>query len=194
VSTTEPVVPPGDDSPNQTDAEVLTHCARHPSVETSLRCGRCGTPICPRCLVSTPVGARCATCAQVKRFATVLKPVDIVRALVLGIAVAMAGTLIAQIIPFISFIALAAVGYVVGEVVSQAVNRKRGTDIGVLAIVCLFLGYLLSPVLRALLGGNLAVLAFIPTILLAGLLGTFREIYSLLALAVAALLAWMRAR
>ena len=194
MSTTEPVVPPGDDSPNQTDAEVLTHCARHPSVETSLRCGRCGTPICPRCLVSTPVGARCATCAQVKRFATVLKPVDIVRALVLGIAVAMAGTLIAQIIPFISFIALAAVGYVVGEVVSQAVNRKRGTDIGVLAIVCLFLGYLLSPVLRALLGGNLAVLAFIPTILLAGLLGTFREIYSLLALAVAALLAWMRAR
>jgi hypothetical protein len=194
MSTIEPVVPPGDDSPNQTEPDVLTRCARHPSVETSLRCGRCGTPICPRCLVSTPVGARCPSCAQVKRFATVLKPMEVVRALVLGIAVAMAGTLLAQLIPFISFIALAAVGYVVGEVVSQAVNRKRGTEIGVLAIVCLVLGYLLSPVLRALLGGNVAVLAFLPTIVIAGILATLHQIYSLLALGVAALLAWMRAR
>lgn len=38
-------------------------CARHPSVETELSCSRCGTPLCPRCLVQTEVGQRCPTCA-----------------------------------------------------------------------------------------------------------------------------------
>ena len=44
--------------------EIDFKCARHPSVETTLRCGRCETPICPRCLVHTPVGARCPDCGQ----------------------------------------------------------------------------------------------------------------------------------
>ena len=30
---------------------------------TLLSCGRCGTPICPTCLVRTSVGMRCPTCA-----------------------------------------------------------------------------------------------------------------------------------
>jgi len=42
-------------------------CATHPSVETELACGRCGKSICPRCLVYTPVGARCRECANVRR-------------------------------------------------------------------------------------------------------------------------------
>lgn len=39
-------------------------CARHPEVETALACGRCGTPICPRCLVYTPAGTRCPDCGR----------------------------------------------------------------------------------------------------------------------------------
>src|SRR3989304_4969303 len=31
-------------------------CATHPGVETELRCATCGKPICPDCLVGTPVG------------------------------------------------------------------------------------------------------------------------------------------
>jgi hypothetical protein len=41
-----------------------TFCSRHPKVETGLKCGRCGTPICPRCMVYTPVGIRCPDCAN----------------------------------------------------------------------------------------------------------------------------------
>jgi membrane associated rhomboid family serine protease len=37
-------------------------CARHPEVETGLRCNRCNTPICPRCAERTPVGFRCPDC------------------------------------------------------------------------------------------------------------------------------------
>src|SRR3989304_7667976 len=42
-------------------------CARHPKVETELTCGRCETPICPRCAVFTDVGARCATGAPARK-------------------------------------------------------------------------------------------------------------------------------
>src|SRR3970040_2833645 len=42
-------------------------CARHRNVETELTCGRCETPICPRCAVFTDVGARCPTCAPARK-------------------------------------------------------------------------------------------------------------------------------
>ncbi len=40
----------------------ITFCTRHPQVETGLRCGRCQTPICPRCMIYTAVGLRCPDC------------------------------------------------------------------------------------------------------------------------------------
>src|SRR5437879_11375119 len=45
-------------------------CATHPNVETELACSRCGKAICARCLVHTPVGARCRECANVRRIPT----------------------------------------------------------------------------------------------------------------------------
>jgi hypothetical protein len=48
-------------------AAQVTRCARDPEVETALRCSRCDTPICPRCLVHSPVGARCRDCARIAK-------------------------------------------------------------------------------------------------------------------------------
>ena len=48
-------------------ATRIVQCARHPETETALRCSRCETPICPRCLVQSPVGARCPDCARTIR-------------------------------------------------------------------------------------------------------------------------------
>lgn len=42
------------------------YCGRHPKVVTRLRCGRCETPICPKCMVYTPAGARCRDCSRNK--------------------------------------------------------------------------------------------------------------------------------
>lgn len=42
--------------------DVVLHCANHPTVETQLRCNRCGKPICNRCAIRTPVGYRCREC------------------------------------------------------------------------------------------------------------------------------------
>jgi Domain of unknown function (DUF4352) len=37
-------------------------CAKH-GVETEVSCGRCGTPVCPKCMRHTDVGVRCKDCA-----------------------------------------------------------------------------------------------------------------------------------
>lgn len=40
------------------------YCANHPDVETTLRCNKCGKPICARCAVRTPTGYRCKECVR----------------------------------------------------------------------------------------------------------------------------------
>jgi hypothetical protein len=39
-------------------------CYNHPKRLTTLRCNRCGRPICAQCVVRTPVGYRCKTCVR----------------------------------------------------------------------------------------------------------------------------------
>lgn len=43
----------------------ITYCPRHPKVETGLRCAKCKTAVCPRCMVYTAKGVFCPDCARV---------------------------------------------------------------------------------------------------------------------------------
>jgi Domain of unknown function (DUF4352) len=43
------------------------YCAKHPNVETVVSCGRCGTPVCPKCMVHAEVGVRCRQCSPPSR-------------------------------------------------------------------------------------------------------------------------------
>jgi hypothetical protein len=164
-------------------------CARHPNTETVLRCGRCETPICPRCQIQTPVGARCPTCARVKRFSMLLKPRELALAVAFGVGAAALGTAIYTFIPFLGpLISFALIGFGVGEAVSVGAKRKRARELAPIAVVCLFVGYDLA--LFVLFASRSR---FEPALLLAPLLA-LREISLLLGLLVGALLAWMRTR
>jgi hypothetical protein len=166
-------------------ADEVMRCARHPGIETVLRCGRCETPICPKCMVETPVGARCPTCARVKRFAIVVKPVELLRAAVLGVLVGAIGTVVVAFIPFLGLLGYALLGFVVGEAVSVGANRKRARELGPLAIACLVVGFELGVAAAAMIRFGVPFgpqLFGLPNGL--GLLG----------LGVGALLAWMRVR
>ncbi|MDQ6670757.1 MAG: B-box zinc finger protein [Chloroflexota bacterium] len=171
-------------------------CARHPNTPTVLRCGRCTTPICPRCLVSTPVGARCPTCAGVKRFATLLKAPDLARAVGYGLAVSAAGTLVLALIPLLAIlgplIAYMVIGFVTGEAVSRGANRKRAPELGPIAVACLFVGYELGSVVELLVRFQGRV-GLGPELILAPLVG-LTSLTLLVGLLVGALLAWMRVR
>ncbi len=141
-----------DRGPELDESEGATFCARHPQVETYLRCGRCDTPICPRCLIQTPVGARCPECGNITRLPTFdITPVFFAR----GFAAAMvAGALVGGVwgglkgplgFGFLFAVLLGfAAGWAVSEVVSLATNRKRGLGLQVSAVAGVALAFLIQ--------------------------------------------------
>ncbi len=126
-------------------------CAVHPDVETVLRCGKCGKPICPRCMVQTPVGAKCRECARLHKLPTYrISSTYYLRAAVtaLGMAIVtgLVWGLIDILIPFffLNLLLAAAVGYAIGEVVGLAVNRKRGRWLAVTGGIAVAISYMVS--------------------------------------------------
>jgi hypothetical protein len=126
-------------------------CEAHPNVETELRCGKCERPICPRCMVQSPVGARCRDCANLRR--PVQYTVDstlLVRAAgaALGVAVGV-GLLWAYLLPrlisvlgFFSFFAAIGFGWLVAEAMGRAAKRRRGTEMRLIAVAACVIVYL----------------------------------------------------
>jgi len=126
-------------------------CATHPDVETELACGRCGKAICPRCLVQTPVGARCRECAHLRRIPTYdVKPAFLLRAIAAAVAVgAAAGGVWFLISPphggafaYVALFLALGIGYAIGEAVSWAANRKRGPTLQGIAASGVVVAYL----------------------------------------------------
>ena len=115
-------------------------CARHADVETELGCSRCGAAICLRCMVHTPVGARCPDCAQVRRIPTYNIPTKFfvragAAALAGGLAVGFVWAFF-NIITYYFFGAIAGmgVGLAIGQLVSLATNRKAGPPLQAIAV------------------------------------------------------------
>ena len=126
-------------------------CATHPGVETNLRCGKCGKPICPKCMVQTLVGARCPECARLYKLPTYrVSTLFYLRAggTALGMAL-VSGVIWGLVNIFVPFFYLnlligAGVGYAIGEVVGLAVNRKRGRGLAAVAGTGVAISYLVS--------------------------------------------------
>lgn len=129
----------------------MTQCKRHPQVETNLYCGKCEDPICPRCMVQTPVGARCPSCARLNRLPTYrISTSYLLRAIgaALGLAVTcgLAWGFVRSLLfsGFFNILIGAAVGYGIGECISLAVNRKRGIILSIIAGIAVVAAYLVS--------------------------------------------------
>jgi len=111
-------------------------CARHPKVQTRLRCSRCGTPICPQCAVRTPVGLRCPDCAGVRGLPTYSTPgASMLKAAGAGVAIGLVFALLFAWIPQWNFYLSLALGFGVAEAMARAAKNKRGADLQVLGIV-----------------------------------------------------------
>jgi hypothetical protein len=129
----------------------MAQCKRHPSVETYLYCNKCGDPICPRCLVQTPVGARCPKCANLKRVPTYqlsgkyyLRATGVAVGLAIGMGLLWGLIRFVPFVGFFNFIIGGLVGYGVGEGISLAANRKAGTILAVIGGITVVAAYCIS--------------------------------------------------
>jgi hypothetical protein len=167
-----------------TSIETVHHCATHPDVESELACGRCEKFICPRCMIQTPVGARCRECARLRRAPMyTLGPVQIARvvgaALALGVGFGVLwGVLVGSIGLlgfFLIFLGMFA-GYGMANAVDWAGGRKRGPVVQGAAVAGIVTAYLVRNLIVA------------ESLLVAN------DIWGLVFVAVAAVTAWGRLR
>ena len=117
-------------------------CHWHPDRETGLRCGNCGKPICFACARTHPVGVRCRECARPQGLPTYrvsrgYLARGVAAAVGMGIAGAIGLRVIALVVPFAGFfffLIMAGLGYLMGEGVGAAVNRRRGRAYQLMAL------------------------------------------------------------
>jgi hypothetical protein len=128
------------------------HCINHPQRETTLRCNRCGAPVCTRCVVRTPVGYRCGECvkAQQSTFYTARwydYPVAGAVAFLLSVPAAVLATLAGW---WFALIVSPVAGGLIGGIVHWAVGRRRGRWTWLVVAAALVFGALVALGMRAL--------------------------------------------
>jgi len=157
---------------DQTAQEILV-CYRHPKIETSLRCNRCGRPICPKCAVRTPVGFRCPECVREQQnkyytggaldyviAAVVALPLSLIAAAIFALLIGGLGFFSW----LISFFAAPATGGIIAEAVRWAVGRRRSRNLNLVVAGCLVLGVVPFILVLFLMGNFYGLIA--PGILL----------------------------
>ena len=149
-------------------------CSWHPDRETRLSCGHCGKPICVECMRAHPVGIRCKECSRPAGLPThQLSPNYLLRGLAAMVGLGLAGGVALSILSAVPGLGLfrlllmMGLGYVAGEGIGAAVNRRRGRPYQLMAAgaVAMALSFFLLPSLVvggrldlfALLGGLLAM-------------------------------------
>ena len=126
------------------DEQGVWFCARHKKVKTRLRCGRCEKPICPKCVVMAPTGARCRDCAS-NRGSHIYQVPPLVGALCFGAAM-LAGAFGALIVSRAGMLAIfallyaPAIGPLLGRMITRISGGKRGPKIAFISIAGLLLG------------------------------------------------------
>ena len=176
--------------PAQVPDAQANYCPRNSGVETNLRCGKCGQFICPRCLVQTPVGARCPDCASVKKnpaFDPSNRDMLLAAGASVGVAVA-AGIFLGAVVATLArvpygymfgvLVGQAAAGWAVGETVYRVSRYKRSRGLTYVAAISAFVAYA-------------AALAVSPVF---GLRGGFIELWALLGLGASVYIAMGRLR
>lgn len=174
------------------DSGALT-CAKHPKVETYLRCARCETPICDKCAVLTSVGYKCRDCGTLRQDA-LFRPslLQLLAALGVGLlAGVVVGTVGHWVGPFILLFIGLPVGRFVGSLMLKVSGGKVGLLMEIVTVVSIMLGGLLAQGGALLL--VLAVLAHGAPIPLAQIL-RYIDPMSLIACAVVSAVAISRLR
>jgi len=115
------------------------YCYRHPKRETRVSCATCGRPICTECMVATDVGIKCPDDVRLPRGARagVMKSGQVLRSVLTGLGVAVAGIPIAYVLLLLplTWLISAAAGYGAGTLINRAGGRNGGPVAIVISVV-----------------------------------------------------------
>ena len=120
--------------------DTTTTCSRH-GTPTRLACSNCGTPICPRCSIETPVGQKCPDCAKLPRRARAqAKPQQYVKGIASGVLAAGIGAFLLNLlftssVPFLRWILCGVVGFGIGRAVIKGAEGNRASTLQRYAVV-----------------------------------------------------------
>lgn len=152
----------------------MAECSFHPGVETEMRCAECERYICPKDMVSTPVGYKCPVCAKPARSEYVLvKPNQLLYAILAAGAVGIGGGLLLAFFGggFFGFI----LGFMWGSATAEAARRASGGHrvwtIGIVVVAAIGIGVLLGWMVTGRLNpfvGIIAVFAALSNLALLG--------------------------
>lgn len=171
---------------------VAVRCTYHPEVETLLRCSRCGTPICPRCGVRTPVGMRCPACTGTA-VRGALETEKLVRAGGVGLLVAVPVGVLWGLAPEWGFYLALLLGFGSVEAMAKVVPGWRGPTLQAFAVGAVILGIVVSRwVVARQLGVDLGEVNQFTPRLQRGLY--LRLVPDLLFMALPIAIAWVRFR
>lgn len=137
------------------------YCARHPKEKTGITCASCGTPICPKCMVVTPVGMKCPDCARSKNSMLFQIPASrLLLALIVSLAAGVVASIIGGLGFFVIFLSVP-YGYYAGNLILRSAGMKRGWKIELTAGAGMVLGALSVKLIPMLLIGR-----FVPAMLI----------------------------
>lgn len=135
--------------------EEVLYCTVHPDRETSLRCNKCGRPMCSQCAVLTPVGYRCKECVKgIQDNYYTASQADY--ALIFGVCAALtavaAGIVAAIGLPLLFAIILGLpLGGAIAEAGLRLTSRRRGRQSATIAAAGTVVGGIIGGVLQTLL-------------------------------------------
>ncbi|CAG0935913.1 hypothetical protein TFLX_04767 [Thermoflexales bacterium] len=114
------------------------YCHYHPSIETELRCNKCGRYICPKDAVRTPVGYRCKGCVKEQQDVFFnATPIDYGVAAVVSFVLSFIAALIVPSLGFFAIFGAPIAGAVISEGVRLVNRKRRGRYIWAVVMACM---------------------------------------------------------
>jgi hypothetical protein len=118
-------------------------CKNHPGVETNVTCVTCAEPICPECMVDTPVGYKCPEDAD-PHLAPAIRPKQWLYAIAAALGVGLVGGWALEAIVarfgFLYWIGAFFFGALVGEATRRAAGGHRARSLAFVAAAGASLG------------------------------------------------------
>lgn len=125
--------------------EAEHYCMKHPRVATAVACGKCNGFLCPRCMVFTPVGVRCADCAQLKRLPQHdVRPGRLVAAGLGALLASFLGWFAILNVFFLAWLLAVGLGFVVGDVAGRIAQRRVNRPLEVVVGAAVIVGLVVA--------------------------------------------------